>query len=196
MSVALGCASVPEGPTGPLPVYVWPPGGLADPAPLRVVVLPFVDETGHPAEAARLEEAFLAALVESGRFEVIPHTASSAEFASGGTRRSGRSRVEPLLALSLRHGAGGALYGTVTQLRPYGEPLVGLHVELISTVTGDVLWSARGVLDGSVENTVRHLRLYHEREVATAPGQEDFESLRRSLTRFFTFAADVFVATL
>lgn len=191
----LGCAGVPPDPPR-IPINHYPERGIAPGRVARVIVLPFENETAFASEGRQLFEIFLAELASANRFEVVPLGAADLTGELPHSRRDPAAPADLLVRVARRYGADGVLFGTVTHLRPYGTPLVGIRLELESTFTGERLWACDGVIDGSDELTVANIRKYFRSRDDLSAGADDYEAVRRSLSRFFAFVAHVFVERL
>lgn len=170
----------------------------ADGRPVRrVVVPPFQDLSGFHAEAEAVRTSFIRALSQRQRFELLPLTDQELrEVLPPATYERGVVSREALLAMSRRYRADGALFGVVTQYKPYGPFLVGLKVELASASTGEMIWEASGVYDASSRTVEQDVHNFHDVSLAATTSLEGWRLVLISPSRFIDYACSRLAATI
>jgi hypothetical protein len=156
---------------------------------MRVVVPPFQDETGSPAQTEAVRQALMRAIGKRQKFEMIPVGEHELrEFLPPSTFESGIIPRDVLLAAARRYRADGVLFGVLTQFRPY-EPLVlGMSVELASVGTGEVVWSSSGLYDAGTQAVTQDVHNYSNTQLARTSSLEGWRIVLMSPSRFTDYA--------
>jgi hypothetical protein len=188
------CATAP--PPGPPPITAWRGAEVTRGDLRRVAVLPFQNETAYPEEADAVAEALLDEVRKSGRFEAFPLRLRAEEDAGEVARRRGEFRKELLMELRTSHGADAALFGVITAYSPYLPPRLGVKLELVSTRTGEVAWSAEGLLDAAEARTTEDMKRYYKESAPEGGSLYDWQLLLYSPQRFLRYACQRLAATL
>jgi len=190
--LAAGCASVPEAAT----VSFYRAGDDAE-APRRLLILPFLDESGPNPGTDSVEKVFTSELMKRGRFDVVTAPPNEAEaVASREVRLRGTYPLPALTDLADRYRADAILLGSVTDHRPYPPLRLGLRVEMISTRTGRVLWSADALFDAADRTTRRAITAYHDRVIASTGSLMAADVLLVSMDKFTRFACHEVARTI
>jgi len=189
-----GCASAPPVSAPPITSYR---GVEVERGDLRrVAVLPFQNETAFPEEADAVAEALLDEVRKRGRFEAFPLRLREEEDPGEVARRRGEFRKELLMELRRSHGADAALFGVITAYSPYLPPRLGVKLELVSTLTGEVAWSAEGLLDAAEARTTEDMKRYYRESAPPGGSLYDWQLLLYSPQRFLRYACQRLAATL
>jgi hypothetical protein len=156
----------------------------------RVGLLPIDGRAAASCDASALHAALSAEFTRVTRFEVIALEARDLEE----TVRSHahlRGWYDPrsILALARRYQLDGLLVTTVTQADPYPPQQLDLQIDLVSTETGLVLWTANLQLDSSLARVRKAVERYRAVR-RPAPGETDSrDGTLLSPDRFARFAA-------
>ena len=190
--LATGCASVPEAAT--VSFY----RATASPEfPRRVLILPFLDESGPTAGAETIEAVFTSELNKLARFDLVKAPAHEARaVASREVRLRGTYPLPALTGLAKSYRADAILLGSVTDHRPYPPLRLGLRIEMISTRTGQVLWSADALFDAEDRTTRRAISNYFDREIASSGSLLASDVLLVSMDKFTRFTCHEVVRTV
>lgn len=163
----------------------------------RVVIPPFEDVSGLPAEAEGLRSAFVRALAQRQACEVVPLGAQQLrDVMPTGVMREGVVPRDTLIALARRYRADGVLFATVTHWKPYEPMSLGLRTDLVSASTGEVVWSAHGLFDASRQDVQQDVRNWHDTDQATTTSLEGWRVALISPARFAAYVSDRLVATM
>ena len=185
-----GCAS-PD----PVPPPQDIPTAWVSPTPSRrpvrrVLVPPFEDRAGFPAETASFRQAILDAMTRRGGFELVPvgepelrEELPASVFAGGTVPR------RALISAARRFQADGVLFGVVKRYRPYEPLTVGLTIELVASDDGASVWSVDGLFDAAMKETEYDARNYHETMTADPRSLEGWRLTLISPTRFGAYVA-------
>ncbi len=163
----------------------------------RVVVPPFDDLSGLSSESEGLRSAFVRALAQRQAFEVVPLGATQVrDVMPVGVMREGVVPREALIAIARRYRADGVLFATVTHWRPFEPMTLGMRVDLVSSSTGEVVWSAHGLYDSARHDVQQDVRNWHETGQAVTTSLEGWRVALLSPTRFAAYVCDRLVATM
>ena len=163
----------------------------------RVVVPPFEDVSGLPAEAEGLRSAFIRALAQRQACEVVPLGAQHLrDVMPTGVMREGVVPRDTLIALARRFRADGVLFATVTHWKPYEPMSLGLRVDLVSASTGEVIWNAHGLFDAARQDVQQDVRNWHDTDQASTTSLEGWRVALISPARFAAYVSDRIVGTM
>lgn len=179
----------------PRPVHFYRGPALDEDGPRRVVLLPLGSEAAAGADA--VTGVFATELSKLGLFDVVPVPESALpEIEGRRVRLYGVYRLEDLIEIGRRHLADGVLVGSVTDYRPYPPLRLGMRLELLSTRTGRVLWSADASFDAHDRGTRSLIRRYHRKRAGASDSLMEGEVYLVSIDRFTRFACHQVVRTL
>lgn len=147
-----------------------------------------------PALARTLEEE----LRKTARFELVK--ASVAELKRGFGRESFSATdtlpADLLSKLKAAHAGDAVLFFRITSYRAYPPVALGLELRLVTTTTGQTLWSVDETFDASQPEVARsakdYFRTHHTGSAELADPQADL----RSATRFSRYAMQAALATV
>lgn len=173
---------------------------LAEPADLanvrRIMVLPFQQEGGDPADCEDVRDVFVTELQKLRRFEVVPLPANASENdAMRQSLRRGRLSTEAVVRLCNRYALDGVMLGTVTAWRPYTPPHLGLRTQLLSVHSGAPVWAVDAMFDSSDRSTVQDLRHYEIHQKQDNGSLHSWELDLLAPTKFTHYVANRFVGT-
>jgi hypothetical protein len=164
---------------------------------LRVVVPPFQDDTGSPAQAEVARTALMRALGKKQRFEMIAVGEHELrDILPPTTFESGVIPRDVLLAAARRYRADVVLFGVLTQFRPYEPIVIGMSVELASVGTGEVVWSSSGLYDAGTKDVARDVHNYSDKQLASTASLEGWRINLLSPSRFTEYACSRLVETM
>lgn len=187
----VGCASTPSGTS-----VNFYRGANSHDEPKRLLVLPFL-ETASLGDIDAIQRVFGSELMKIGLYDIVTVPPNELTRLEGRhVRLRGTYGLDDLVELSEQYGADAVLIGTVTDHRPYPPLRLGLKLEMISTQTGMVLWSADGLFDTNDRSTRSSLIQYHRNEVATSDSLMNWEVLLVSMDRFTRFVCNRIVDTI
>jgi hypothetical protein len=159
----------------------------------RVLVLPFAALDAVPAQAETLRVAFSQALRDACGFDVIaPDVASLPRTTRDELLAGSAGDVGALVRLHREWDADAILYGRVAFSRPYGEPGLGLELELVDARDGARLWVAKDVVDARQPDVRASLLEFRRLEGAGDPT----DATQLPFETFARFVAFSFVRTL
>jgi hypothetical protein len=189
-AAALGCKTPdPTPPPQDIPATWRNP--LPTRAPVRrIIVPPFEDRSGYPAETEQFRLAMVDALSRRGDRECIAVSPSdfrdelpASIFIDGTVPR------KALVSAARRFRADGVLFGIVHRLRPYEPMLLAFTTELIASDDGSTVWSVDAVFDASSRAVELDVRNYHDTRLADARSLEGWRLILLSPSRYFAYAA-------
>lgn len=162
----------------------------------RVLLLPFEYNVDREAIIDEVTEAFAVELRKIGSFEVIvPPENTTALIAEHGIWDKGSIHLSTLLTLRKNYDADAIVFGNITHYRPYEPMLLGVKVGMISTDTGDVVWSADGVFDSN-ENEVAELVKHYFESTHQKNALYGWKLILLSMRRYSQFVANQITETL
>jgi hypothetical protein len=160
VAVALaGCQAVPPGPATRVPIHSYCSEALAE---VRTVgIMPFTGQVKPARVPEEITEAFVTQLEALGRFRVAAAREPSGRLlAPPGLTQGAALTVEGLIQARKQAGLDAVIVGRITQYQPYGSPVLGLDVQMVSCKTGEVDWSASAVFDSSRPEVLGRLKQY------------------------------------
>ena len=162
----------------------------------RVLLLPFEYTTDREAVIDEVTEAFVVELRKIGSFEVVAPTGDKTLlFSEQGVLVKGSINFASVLALRNKYDVDAIIFGNITHYRPYEPMLLGVKVDMISTDTGDVVWSADGVFDSN-ENDVAELVKQYFENTHQKSSLYGWKLILLSMRRYAQFVANQFTETL
>ena len=155
----------------------------------RVGLLPPVGPAVTPDHGADLSAALFAEFSARTDLEIVPLTAADLEaIRSLEPYRRGGYAPRSVLAIAGRYRLDALLIPTVTDLQVHPPQRLGLSVDLVSTETGQALWSSSVQLDAARETVRNALKVWAEREVGDV-SDTTWELTLISPRRFARYAA-------
>ncbi len=162
----------------------------------RVLLLPFEYTTDREAVIDEVTEAFVVELRKIGSFEVVVPTGDkSLLFLEQDVWVKGSVNFASALALRNKYDVDAIVFGNITHYRPYEPMLLGVKVSMISTDTGDVVWSADGVFDSN-ENDVAELVKQYFENTHQKSSLYGWKLILLSMRRYAQFVANQLAETL
>lgn len=162
----------------------------------RVLLLPFEDNVDRDAIIDEVTEAFAVELRKIGNFEVVVPSGNNALLTTEhGIWDKGSIDLTTLLTLRKNYDADAIVFGNITHYRPYEPMLLGVKVGMISTDTGDVVWSADGVFDSN-ENEVAELVKHYFESTHQKSALYGWKLILLSMRRYSQFVANQITETL
>ena len=153
----------------------------------RVGLLPFSGDGVTPERSLDLQRAFHSELSQSTPFEVVLlGDADLEELEKSEPHRRGWYRPRTIIGLSQRYSLDALVFGTVTQERFFPPQLLALQVDMVSSETGLVIWSASVHVDANDPRVHDGLELYYASEEGEDPWRVALLSPER-LGRFAAF---------
>lgn len=155
----------------------------------RVGLLPPQGLASVPDQAAELQAAFLAEFSAGTPYEVVSLGARDLDaIPSLDPYRRGEFAPATLLALAERFSLDALWIPTITDLQTHPPQRLGLSIELVSTETGQTIWSSSLQLDAARDSVRKSMRAWVEREVGDV-SDTTWELTLISPRRFARFAA-------
>ena len=131
-----------------------------------------------------------------GSFEVVVPTGDkSLLFLEQDVWVKGSVNFASALALRNKYDVDAIIFGNITHYRPYEPMLLGVKVSMISTDTGDVVWSADGVFDSN-ENDVAELVKQYFENTHQKSSLYGWKLILLSMRRYSQFVANQLAETL
>ncbi len=162
----------------------------------RVLLLPFEYTVDREAIIDEVTEAFAVELRKTGSFEVVVPSGNSATLTTEHEIwDKGSINLNTLLILRKKYDADAIVFGNITHYRPYEPMLLGVKVGMISTDTGDVVWSADGVFDSN-ENEVAELVKHYFESTHQKSALYGWKLILLSMRRYSQFVAYQITETL
>ena len=162
----------------------------------RVLLLPFEYTTDRDAVIDEVTEAFVVELRKVGSFEVVVPTGDkSLLFLDQNIWAKGSVNFASALALRNKFDVDAIIFGNITHYRPYEPMLLGVKLSMISTDTGDVVWSADGVFDSN-ENDVAELVKQYFENTHQKSSLYGWKLILLSMRRYSQFVANQLAETL
>ena len=162
----------------------------------RVLLLPFEYDIDREAVIDEVTEAFAVELRKIGHFEVVVPAGGKASLSPEHEIWSkGSVNLNNLLYLRKKYDADAIAFGNITHYRPYEPMLLGVKVGIISTNTGDVVWSADGVFDSN-ENEVAELVKQYFENTHQKSALYGWKLILLSMRRYSQFVANQITETL
>ena len=162
----------------------------------RVLLLPFEYTTDREAVIDEITEAFVVELRKIGGFEVVVPTGDkSLLFLEQDVWVKGSINSDSALALRNKYDVDAIIFGNITHYRPYEPMLLGVKVSMISTDTGDVVWSADGVFDSN-ENDVAELVKQYFENTHQKSSLYGWKLILLSMRRYSQFVANQLTETI
>lgn len=129
----------------------------------RVLLLPFEYTTDREAVIDEVTEAFVVELRKIGSFEVVvPAGDKTSSLSAQDVWVKGSINFASILTLRNNYDVDAIILGNITHYRPYEPMLLGVKVGMISTDTGEVVWSADGVFDSNENEVAVMVKQYFE----------------------------------
>ncbi|MDD2763125.1 MAG: hypothetical protein PHE83_04005 [Opitutaceae bacterium] len=165
----------------------------------RVVLLPAAGVPGVPTETlASFNPVLLAALQQSGRFEVVvaDRPALWRLFGIRAVLSTDALPSEFLSMLAREYGADAVMFIDITAFSPYPPLTVGLRAKLATTTDSAILWAFDTLFSAQDPAVANAARRYDRRQhPAMEPGDAGYTVLR-SPAHFAAYAAEAAFATL
>lgn len=162
----------------------------------RVLLIPFEYDVDREAVIGEVTEAFAVELRKVGRFEVVvPAENKTSLSPEHEVWSKGSVNLNNLLFLRKKYDADAIAFGNITHYRPYEPMLLGVKVGIISTDTGDVVWSADGVFDSN-ENEVAELVKQYFENTHQKSALYGWKLIMLSMRRYSQFVANQITETL
>jgi len=160
----------------------------------RVAVLPFVDHSRYTEASPRLTEAFATELRKTRKFDVsvVERQAPLANLAA--TNATFDAVEARLLGETLNVDA--ILLGSIVEYEPYRPLAIGLHVVMIDTRSGQVVWTVDETLDTSELAVANLVRQYYDDVVDPNASQFRGDRVLVSMRAFARCVCYHFVRTL
>ncbi|MFW6162213.1 MAG: hypothetical protein ACODAJ_05545 [Planctomycetota bacterium] len=199
LALAVGCGPAPTvEPPRPvvLPeVRAYHGDSLRRAGRLRTLVLPFRHNDRSASEA--VTQAFALELAKAQHVEVLADDSRAAELGQRLGVWDGQCLdIHALTVLRRRLGVGAVACGSILRYRPYGPPILGLRVQLVSTRTGGVLWGAEGTFDASNAGTQYLMRRFYELWMEDTPRSLGWRVLLHSPRQFNQFVVHQLVESI
>jgi hypothetical protein len=131
----------------------------------RVLVLPFLNESGYTRAGEEVRAAFASELQKEGRFEVIVAPPDDQAVLAATIHRGGKFDEAAMLALAVRTEADVVVHGTVTQYSPYPRPRLGLILQAVGPQEAKVVASVDGLWDTTDAGLAERCRIYYRQAV-------------------------------
>lgn len=162
----------------------------------RVLLLPFEYNIDREAVIDEVTEAFSVELRKIGSFEVIlPPGSKTTRNQEYEIWVKGSINLKTILALRKKYDVDAIIFGNITHYRPYEPMLLGVKLGMISTDTGEVIWSADGVFDSN-ENEVAKLVKYYFESTHQKSALYGWKLILLSMRRYSQFVANQITKTL
>ncbi len=113
----------------------------------RIAVMPFANRSNIPAASEQVQQALVAELQKSGRFEVVQVREDSQNPKAEDVFASGKFDEEQLLHVKHRYQVQGVLFVQITHYSGYNPPQLGLSMLLVSPAEGVVISALDGLWD-------------------------------------------------
>jgi hypothetical protein len=135
----------------------------------RVVTLPLACDqfAGTMADGCRMLDPVLnAALVKTGRFEVVNATPEDLRRCTGKLNWTGDEVLPADFFDGLRnvYGCDAVLFSQLTEFRPSAPLAVGWRLKLVDAKTGKILWAADEIFDASNLDVATSAQQFEKRE--------------------------------
>lgn len=163
----------------------------------RIMVLPFEAAPGVRVQEGELRGAFLGAMANIQKFEVVPlpdGTDDNRQLYEG--LRRGRIPAPALVELGKRYRVDGVMLGTITNYRAYTPQQLGLRLQLTSLHSGSTVWAAEGHYDANDAGTQSDLQHFAATFLGEEPSMHDWRINLLSPQKFAAFVSHRLVATL
>ena len=162
----------------------------------RVGLLPPAGARLTPDQGRDLRSAFFAEFSATSDFEIVSLTETDLEaIPSMEPYRRGDYRPRTILSIARRYRVDALLIPTVTDLQSHPPQRLGLSVDLVSTETGQALWTSSVQLDAAQQRVRRGLEAWCRRQAGDVT-DTTWELTLLSPRRFARFAAHQLAATL
>lgn len=140
---------------------------------------------------------FAAELQKLGAFEVIlPPSSHARELSQGIFDENGTMDLDTAIKAHEELHADAFVIGKVTVYKPYDPPALGVRLQIISAKTGDVLWTADAVFDGSESLIRRRARKYFHRRHDGEESLFGWTIVMTSMRRYVQFVSNEILSTL
>lgn len=162
----------------------------------RVLVLPILNEDGGMVRP-EIQDAFIAALRSTGRFEIIlsPELAQSEDSASFIAK--GLPLPLRVLEVAKLYDADGIMQVDLTHFRPYKPLQIGVRSRLLSlNERGDILWSIDELFDAGRKDVAIGARKYAEANIEQPFPLQSSYSVLMSPVRFASYVGTTAFNTL
>lgn len=126
----------------------------------RIVLMPLANRSNVPAASAQVQQALVAELQKSGRFEVVLGRSDSQDPRTEDVFASGKFDEEQLLHVKHRYQAQGVLFVQITQYSGFNPPQLGLSMLLVSPAEAVVIAAVDGLWDMREAGTLARARHY------------------------------------
>ncbi|MBI5306780.1 MAG: hypothetical protein HZB37_00145 [Planctomycetes bacterium] len=162
----------------------------------RVLLLPFEYTTDREAVIDEVTEAFVVELRKIGSFEVVVPTGDKTLlFSEQEVWVKGSINFASVLTLRRKYDVDAIIFGNITHYRPYEPMLLGVKIGMISTDTGEVVWSADGVFDSN-ENDVAELVKQYFENTHQKSSLYGWKLILLSMRRYSQFVANQLTETI
>ena len=129
----------------------------------RVLLLPFEYTTDREAVIDEVTEAFVVELRKIGNFEVVvPAGGKTSLLSAQDVWVKGSINSDSVLTLRNKYDVDAIIFGNITHYRPYEPMILGVKAGMISTDTGEIVWSADGVFDSNENEVAELVKQYFE----------------------------------
>jgi len=164
---------------------------------LRVLVLPFSNDTAFESQGKVVEEAFAQELAQRGYFEVIRIPDEDTDlFVALEPYTTGRIPLDLLIELGEYYRTDAVLLGCLKNYDPYIRPKIGLKADLVAVRDGSVLRSVHGLLDSGEEMVTRDVKAYYENQLSQECSLYEWRRVTASPETFARYACNRFVNAL
>lgn len=164
----------------------------------RVAFVPFEDEAEAGPAVREIQRALAQEFEKATAAEVVQiDPLSHIEVAKQAPpRRTGEYQLEAIAQLGARHGVDAVLFGAVTAWRPYVPQHLGVRLDLVSTQTGHLLWSAFADFDLADADASGALEAAYRRYAKSAALSLSWRQAQSSPARVTALVAAEAVASL
>lgn len=162
----------------------------------RVLLLPFEYNIDREAVIDEVTEAFAVELRKIGSFEVVVPAGNKTTLSpEHEIWVKGSINLNTILTLRKKYDVDAIIFGTITHYRPYEPMLLGVKVGMISTDTGEIVWSADGVFDSN-ENEVAQLVKHYFESTHQKSALYGWKLILLSMRRYSQFVANQITETI
>ena len=167
-------------------------------AQIRTVgIVPFDAGAAPDRVALELAEVFAAQLQHLGQIRMMVLRDDAGRLIPPpGLEEGSPPTVQGLIRARRELGVDAVVYGRVTQYQPYGPPVLGLDVRMVSCKTGDTLWVASGVFDSSRPDVFGRFEEYCRTQVADGSAAATGKVALKSPRHYAQFASYEIASTL
>ncbi|HAL45260.1 MAG: hypothetical protein A2Y12_11175 [Planctomycetes bacterium GWF2_42_9] len=139
----------------------------------RVVLLELANESAYTKVSFDITDSLYGALQKRQIFGITVIRQSDPSWQNLQLGKFDNYSLEQLSAMHKSLKADAVLRGTVTRYEPFPHLVIGLRLELIDLVDGQLLWGLEQIWDASDESTQNRVRDYYKTSIL--PGSDSLE---------------------